>query len=99
VPQPTVRQIQSAVAIAFGITKAELTGNSRCYRLTHPRALAIMLAKELTGASYPQLGRAFDGRHHSTVMHAHKRAHNLIDAFPHYYDKVQAVKQLLQIQP
>jgi chromosomal replication initiator protein len=93
----SIRQVINTVAAEFSITRDELCGDSRCAKIAHPRALAIMLARDLTGASYPQIGRAFN-RHHSSCVSAVRRAHNLIDAFPHYYDKIEAVKQALKNQ-
>jgi chromosomal replication initiator protein len=52
-------------------------------RLRHiyiPRAVAIRLARELTDASLPQIGRAFGGRHHATIYHAINRPLTEIDA-------------------
>jgi chromosomal replication initiation ATPase DnaA len=90
VPTPTVQQIICAVANEFGITAEDITARCREPRYAHPRILAMQLARELAGASYPELGRAFS-RHYSTILAAQKRAHDLIDAFPAYYDRRQRI--------
>jgi chromosomal replication initiator protein len=70
---PSIEDIQQAVADHFGITRAELVSPSRAARVSWPRQLAIHLARELTGASLHDIGDAFGGRNHATVLHACKR--------------------------
>jgi chromosomal replication initiator protein len=90
----TINQVISAVADEFGITAADITGRCREPKFAHPRILAMQLARELTKASYPELGRAFR-RDHSTVMSAQSRAHNLMVAFPEYFDTRKRILDLL----
>jgi chromosomal replication initiator protein len=70
---PTIPEIQATVASAFGVTVEQLVSSSRTARITWPRQLAIQLARDLTGASLPAIGRQFGGRNHATVLHACKR--------------------------
>jgi chromosomal replication initiator protein len=70
---PSIDDVQAAVADHFGLTTAELTSASRTNRVSWPRQLAIHLARDLTDASLPAIGRAFGGRNHATVLHACKR--------------------------
>ena len=69
-----VRDVQVAAAKAFGVTVEELCSSSRSARVAGPRQIAMYLARELTDASLPAIGRQFGGRDHSTVLHACKRA-------------------------
>jgi chromosomal replication initiator protein len=69
---PSIADVQAAVAAHFGLTTQELTSASRVTRVAWPRQVAIHLARDLTGASLPTIGKAF-GRNHSTVLHACKR--------------------------
>jgi chromosomal replication initiator protein len=69
---PSIADVQEAVAAHFGLTTQELVSASRVSRLAWPRQLAIHLARDLTGASTPTIGKAF-GRNHATVLHACKR--------------------------
>jgi hypothetical protein len=62
--------IQLTVAERFGLSVAELTGKSTKRVVALPRQIAVYLAKQTTEASLPEIGRAFGGRHHTTVMHA-----------------------------
>ncbi|HEX5194553.1 MAG TPA: chromosomal replication initiator protein DnaA [Solirubrobacteraceae bacterium] len=70
---PTIAEIQATVAAAFDLTVEELVSSSRAARVNWPRQLAIQLARDLTHASLPTIGRAFGGRNHATVLHACRR--------------------------
>jgi chromosomal replication initiator protein len=66
----SIEQVQKVVAARFGLRVDELTGDSRAARVAWPRHLAIQLARELTAASLAEIGRAFGGRSHNTVLHS-----------------------------
>jgi len=70
----TVEQIQQQVAEAFGISRAELVGSSRAATPLRARQVAILLTRETTDLSLPQIGRLYGGRDHSTVLNALRRA-------------------------
>lgn len=65
-----VRRIQRVVAERFDITVQELIGKSRHHGLIAPRHIAMYLAKQLTTLSYPQIGRMFGGRDHTSIIYA-----------------------------
>jgi chromosomal replication initiator protein len=56
-------------------SQLKLKSNTR--RITEPRQLAMYLVKELTGASLPEIGRAFGGKHHTTVLHSIQKIEKL----------------------
>ncbi len=66
----TIEAIQKAVCEYFSISHAELIGKRRDQKVVKPRQVAMFLCKELTGASYPEIGAAFGNRDHTTVMHS-----------------------------
>jgi chromosomal replication initiator protein len=71
-PAPTILTVPGiieAVASLFNLKSADLTGNKRTRKLTVPRHIAMFLARKHTGLSFPELGREFGGRDHSTVQH------------------------------
>jgi chromosomal replication initiator protein len=70
----TIAEIQQATCAHFALTAEELLSNARSPRIAWPRQLAMYLARELTGASLPAIGREFGGRDHTTVLHACRRA-------------------------
>jgi chromosomal replication initiator protein len=69
----TISTIQARVASHFGFTMAELRGRRRYQRVSRARAIALYLARELTGASYPEIGQRFGGLDHTSVIYAHRR--------------------------
>jgi chromosomal replication initiator protein len=70
VRRTTIEAIQRVIADKFGLSAEELTQKSRRRVVTVPRQVAMYLAKQLTDASLPEIGRHFGGMHHTTVMHA-----------------------------
>lgn len=66
----TIDNIQKTVAEYFKIRVSELLSTRRSRSITRPRQMAMALAKELTNHSLPEIGDAFGGRDHTTVLHA-----------------------------
>ncbi|SPF43257.1 chromosomal replication initiator protein DnaA, DNA-binding transcriptional dual regulator [Candidatus Sulfopaludibacter sp. SbA4] len=66
----TIDSIQKAVAERFQIKQAQLKEKSNTKKVVYPRQVAMYLVKELTDASLPEIGRAFGGKHHTTVIHS-----------------------------
>jgi chromosomal replication initiator protein len=66
----TIQQIQKAVAQTYKLTNEELLSKNNARQISHPRQVAMYLCKSLTKHSYPEIGRAFGGKHHTTVMHS-----------------------------
>lgn len=66
----TIENIQKTVAEYFKIRVADLLAKSRSRSVARPRQVAMALAKELTNHSLPEIGDAFGGRDHTTVLHA-----------------------------
>ena len=65
-----IDQIQKAVAEQFGLRVAEIKAKNNSRAIVYPRQIAMYLAKHLTEASLPEIGRQFGGKHHTTVMHS-----------------------------
>jgi chromosomal replication initiator protein len=66
----SIGNIQRAVCQEFGLTLPQLKSKNNSRPVAYPRQLAMYLAKELTTASLPQIGREFGGKHHTTVLHS-----------------------------
>jgi len=77
-PIGLISRIRRRVAACYGMTVLELTGPSRQWDQARPRMIAMWLARKMTSRSYPEIGRLFGGRDHSTVMHACRRVDNWI---------------------
>jgi len=71
--QVTIDNIQKTVATYFKIRVADLVSAKRTRTIARPRQIAMALAKELTKHSLPEIGSAFGGRDHSTVIHATRK--------------------------
>ena len=69
----TIDSIQKAVAERFQIKQSQLKEKSNTKKVVYPRQVAMYLVKELTDASLPEIGRAFGGKHHTTVIHSVNR--------------------------
>ncbi|HSR94164.1 MAG TPA: helix-turn-helix domain-containing protein, partial [Solirubrobacterales bacterium] len=69
-----VEEIQQRVAADFEISRAELVGSSRAATPLRARQIAILLTREATDLSLPQIGRLYGGRDHSTVLNSLRRA-------------------------
>ena len=76
----SIANIQKAVADYYGLQLKEMLGKKRTRSLARPRQMAMALAKELTDHSLPEIGAAFDGRDHTTVLHACRQIRHLMDS-------------------
>ncbi len=75
--QVNIDSIQKIVAEYYRIPLRELTGHKRLRIYARPRQIAMALSRELTGNSFPDIGLAFEGRDHSTVIHACEKVEEL----------------------
>ena len=75
----SLSNIQKTVSDYHRIPLGELLGKKRQRTLVRPRQMAMALAKELTRHSLPEIGQAFGGRDHTTVLHAQKVVRELIE--------------------
>ncbi|MBV9339510.1 MAG: chromosomal replication initiator protein DnaA [Acidobacteria bacterium] len=66
----TIESIQKAVAEQFGLRLIEIKAKNNARAIVYPRQIAMYLAKHLTEASLPEIGRQFGGKHHTTVLHS-----------------------------
>jgi chromosomal replication initiator protein len=73
----TIENIQKTVAEYYKIRIADLLSKRRSRSIARPRQVAMALAKELTNHSLPEIGDAFGGRDHTTVLHACRRVKEL----------------------
>ncbi|MCP5405571.1 MAG: chromosomal replication initiator protein DnaA [Pseudomonadaceae bacterium] len=76
----TVDDIQKAVADYFKIRVADMHSPRRSRHVARPRQVAMYLCKQLTNKSFPDIGRAFGGKDHTTVMHGVKAIQSLMES-------------------
>ncbi len=78
----TIENIQKTVAEYFNIRLSDLSAKTRSRSVARPRQIAMSLAKELTNKSLPEIGQAFGGRDHTTVLHGCRRIAELKEQDP-----------------
>ena len=91
--QISIDNIQKTVADYYKIKVSEMYSKKRVRSLARPRQVAMALAKELTPMSLPEIGEAFGGRDHTTVLHACRKVRELVEA-----DQMIARDHLLLMQ-
>lgn len=66
----TIEMIQKAVSEQFNMKVSDLKSKNNSKSIAYPRQIAMFMAKQLTTASLPEIGREFNGKHHTTVLHS-----------------------------
>ena len=93
--QISVDVIQKRVSAHYGVRVSEMFSARRARNIARPRQIAMYLAKNLTSLSYPEIGRQFGGRDHTTVMHAVKTIENLMKSDAQLSEDVELIKSIL----
>ena len=91
----TVDEIQKQVASHFHIRVADMFSARRSRQIARPRQIAMYLAKNLTSLSYPEIGRSFGNRDHTTIMHAVRKVEELMISDTALSDDVSLLKSVL----
>lgn len=94
-PRITIDEIQRAVCAHYRLDKSEMASKRRVRAIARPRQVAMYLAKELTPRSYPEIGRRFGGRDHSTVIHAVRTVEALRVADSELDAEIAAIRRAL----
>jgi chromosomal replication initiator protein len=95
----TVEEIQQRVAAAFGISRAELVGGSRVATPLRARQVAILLTRESTDLSLPQIGRLYGGRDHSTVLNSLRRAEAMLSDDAELAHQIAELRSTIHSRP
>ena len=93
--QINIQNIQKTVADYFKMRVSDLHSRKRTRQIARPRQMAMALAKELTPMSLPEIGDAFGGRDHTTVLHAQRKIKALLQTDPKIKEDHQALLRLL----
>ena len=78
----SIESIQRTVADFYKIKVEDLLSKKRVRTIARPRQIAMHLCKTMTSSSLPEIGKAFGGRDHTTVLHAHRLMIDLIEQDP-----------------
>src|SRR6185436_17480588 len=73
-------EIESVVASKFHVKVSDIRSKRRSKTLVYPRQIAMYLCRELTDSSFPEIGRHFGGKDHTTIMHACKQINKAKEA-------------------
>ncbi len=87
----TIELIQRAVAEKFGLQFSQLKQKTNAHNISFPRQVAMYIVKELTSSSLPEIGRAFGGKHHTTVLHSVQKIDNLRQKDPDFNRLVHSI--------
>lgn len=92
----SVELIQKTVADYFGLKVADLKSEKRLKAFVQARQVAIWLCRDMTSASYPDIGARFGGKDHSTVIHAAKKIDKLIGEDSNLQKTIEELRELIQ---
>jgi chromosomal replication initiator protein len=90
-----IEDIQRVVARHYNVSRQELVSNRRTRVIVKPRQIAMYLAKTLTPRSFPEIGRRFGGRDHTTVLHAVRKIEELISGDTKLSHEIELLKRLI----
>ncbi|MDM9627339.1 chromosomal replication initiator protein DnaA [Rhizobium sp. S152] len=90
-----IEDIQRIVARHYNVSRQELVSNRRTRVIVKPRQIAMYLAKTLTPRSFPEIGRRFGGRDHTTVLHAVRKIEELISGDTKLSHEIELLKRLI----
>jgi len=91
-----IEEIQKVVAGHYNVSKHDLLSARRTRAIVRPRQIAMYLAKSMTPRSYPEIGKRFGGRDHTTVLHAVRKVEELAAADAALAQEIELLKRLIQ---
>jgi chromosomal replication initiator protein len=92
---PSVARVQEVVARRWGVTPEGLRSKARTKTLTVPRQVAMFLARDLLGLQLVEIGQAFGGRDHSTVIHSVSKVERDMERDRQFRDRVDLARREL----
>jgi chromosomal replication initiator protein len=90
-----IEDIQRIVARHYNVSRQELVSNRRTRVIVKPRQIAMYLSKTLTPRSFPEIGRRFGGRDHTTVLHAVRKIEELISGDQKLSHEIELLRRLI----
>jgi chromosomal replication initiator protein len=94
-PLPTIHRVQEVVARRWGVTPEGLRSKARIKTLTVPRQIAMYLARDLLQMQLVEIGQAFGGRDHSTVIHSVDKVQRQMSRDRAFREKIEYARQEL----
>ena len=90
-----IEDIQRIVSRHYNVSRQELVSNRRTRVIVKPRQVAMYLSKTMTPRSFPEIGRRFGGRDHTTVLHAVRKIEELISADQKLSHEIELLRRLI----
>lgn len=90
-----IEDIQRVVSRHYNVSRQELVSDRRTRVIVKPRQIAMYLAKTMTPRSFPEIGRRFGGRDHTTVLHAVRKIEGLINGDTKLGHEIELLKRLI----
>lgn len=91
----TLERIGRIVASHYKLTLEELKSKNNSRAIATPRQVAMYLCKRLTKSSYPEIGREFGGKHHTTVMHSYEKIDRLTKEDRNFHNTISELIDIL----
>jgi chromosomal replication initiator protein len=91
-----IEDIQRLVANHYNVSRQDILSSRRTATVVRPRQIAMYLSKALTPRSYPEIGRRFGGRDHTTVLHAVRKIEELSGKDSVLAGEIDLLKRMLQ---
>jgi len=86
-------EILKSVALHYGLRVSDLKAKTNAKPIAFPRQVAMFLCRKLTALSYPEIGRLFNDKHHSTVMHSVEKIGKMIEDDPDFRKVIENFQQ------
>jgi chromosomal replication initiator protein len=96
---PRIDTIKDVTARAYGVTKAELESPCRKRQYALPRQYAMYLSRQMTKCSYPQIGRMFGDRDHTTVLFAYRKIAAMVASNESMAEELRQLEQRIMADP
>jgi chromosomal replication initiator protein len=91
-----IEDIQKVVARHYNVSKHDLLSARRTRTIVRPRQIAMYLAKTMTPRSFPEIGKRFGGRDHTTVLHAVRKIEEMVSADQTLAQEIELLKRMIQ---
>ncbi|MDP3738350.1 MAG: DnaA/Hda family protein [Hyphomonadaceae bacterium] len=96
---PKIDTIKDVTAKAYGVTKQDLESSCRKRQFAQPRQYAMYLSRQLTKCSYPQIGRLFGDRDHTTVLFAYRKISAMVGSNETMAEELRQLEQRILADP
>jgi chromosomal replication initiator protein len=93
----TIEHIQRKASEFFGVKLGDMRAKNRTKAVAFPRQIAMYLARQLTHASLAEVGRAFGGKDHTTVLHAVEKIQTLLQDDPKFRKSLDVLTQSITL--